>query len=250
MGTKDPIQGNIELEEDDAPAAVGQIRLNGGVIKGQDSVGVFDMAPAVATMRAGTLAQLNTKVSDATLDDSSSSRPPNGAASGDLAGSYPSPTVAKIRGGLVDAAISPNDGDGLRYNAGTGQWEAQPVGTSSVADIMQFPPATDTSSSATYEALQEFVYGGSDDWGTPDLIQVIAWTEDAGKPQDVRIFDVTNSLVIAELTGITDEVPTIQNLGTISNVPTGAAIWELQTKRPSGPPVTVHVTAMALRSSS
>lgn len=40
-----------------------------------------------------TLAELNAKVSDATLDDSSASRTPTGSASGDLSGTYPSPSV-------------------------------------------------------------------------------------------------------------------------------------------------------------
>lgn len=48
MPTKDPNQGNIELEEDGPPEAVGHIRLDGGSIKAQDSIGVFNLRQGAA----------------------------------------------------------------------------------------------------------------------------------------------------------------------------------------------------------
>jgi len=55
----------------------------------------------LSTLGTGTLAQLNTAVTDATLDDASASRPPNGVASGDLGGTYPAPSVERATGAVT-----------------------------------------------------------------------------------------------------------------------------------------------------
>ena len=69
------------------------------------------------------LSGLNSKISDATLDTSTASRPPSGSASGDLSGTYPSPTVSKLQGRDVSSAAPEDDGYVLTWDSTSSHWE-------------------------------------------------------------------------------------------------------------------------------
>lgn len=80
-----------------------------------------------------------------------------------------------------------------------------------------------------------FIFRGSSVVPAPTSIKAVAFKDTGANTMDVRIFDVTNALVIAELTGISDDMPAIQALGALANIPTGEAIWEVQARRVGNP---------------
>jgi len=88
--------------------------------------------------------------------------------------------------------------------------------------------------SLIYEVLGNVIYQGSSFVGEISKINAIVHIFNATSG-DIRIFDVTNANTIAELTGFTDTIPTINDLGSISNLPSGEALFELQLLRTGGP---------------
>ncbi len=90
------------------------------------------------------------------------------------------------------------------------------------------------SQSVTYETKAYMYFAGTDRIGSPESIKVTALVDDAGSPGDVRVYDLNNTNIIAEITGITDTTPTINDLGTISNLSAGETIWEIQLRVPVG----------------
>jgi len=70
-------------------------------------------------------------------------------------------------------------------------------------------------------------FKGSTAVGTPTAIKAV------GLRSTIKIFDFTNSLTIAE-GGNTSTTSVIFDLGTISNIPTGEAVFEVQLKKNGG----------------
>lgn len=78
-----------------------------------------------------------------------------------------------------------------------------------------------------YGVMSRFKFAGTDALGEiPSAIKLV--TSHTSTTANYRIYDLTNALVICELIGTTNALPEIVDLGTLSNLPTGEAIWELQ----------------------
>ena len=89
--------------------------------------------------------------------------------------------------------------------------------------------------STSYAIVSSIVYAGSANSFSPSEILVILNNANTSGRVAARIFDVTNGLQICEITNINPgTVKTIYNMGTLSNIPSAAAIWEVQLKRDSG----------------
>jgi len=91
-------------------------------------------------------------------------------------------------------------------------------------------PFLETASS-NYKAMFRVPFGGTDNSGTPSGSEIIVNNSSGSGSTDVRIVDLTNSVVIAEKTGITVTVATLVNLGVLSNLPAAKAVWEIQVKQ-------------------
>lgn len=86
--------------------------------------------------------------------------------------------------------------------------------------------------SNNYTTVSKFVWPGSDMFGDLSQIYLNKAVKNAVKDCAVRVYDVTNNQVIAEITSFnnTDFMPS--DMGAILNTPTsGVAAWEVQAKR-------------------
>ncbi len=80
-----------------------------------------------------------------------------------------------------------------------------------------------------YNAQGYFRWPGSDNVGIINNITIIA-NIDSSATGSIKIYDITNKNTICEITSINGIIPTIYDMGTVSNVPTNTAVWEVQLK--------------------
>jgi hypothetical protein len=102
-------------------------------------------------------------------------------------------------------------------------------------------------SSGAWNVMARVVFPGTDHMqATVEAIKLVLWVGASIRPMDARIYDITNDLVIAESDTLTNEDPELIDFGTISNVPTGPAIWEVQGHKDIVPAGFIYMSAMTI----
>lgn len=92
-------------------------------------------------------------------------------------------------------------------------------------------------SANTYTTLAQIIWVGTTQVGNPTQIRFNAWSSDVTEACAFRVYDVTNSQVIAEQTSVTNtSTANIINPSTttLGNLSTGYAIWQIQAHNTSG----------------
>lgn len=84
---------------------------------------------------------------------------------------------------------------------------------------------------ASYDAQATVFFRGTTDLGTPSEIKVIRQASTGSPAHSIKIRDLTNSSDIAEKTGLTSTTLDILDMGTLSNLPTGGAVFQICVKR-------------------
>lgn len=95
-----------------------------------------------------------------------------------------------------------------------------------------------------YTIFNKFCFCGTAVAGSPTNIKIIAHIEKAEDLCSVRIYDVTNSKVICEKTGINNTASQVIDLGTLSNLPTAEAVFEIQAKSTDGDEIRISSLAV------
>lgn len=86
----------------------------------------------------------------------------------------------------------------------------------------------------SYKSLAHFIYGGSANIGSIINFNLNAWVT-GNSTCCVRFYDLTNNAVIAEIIDIQSQNEyNLRTMGTITNLPTQAAVIEIQGQKATG----------------
>ena len=100
--------------------------------------------------------------------------------------------------------------------------------------------------SITYVSQSSFEFKGELQVGSPSKITVVGNSSDGNPTLSIRIYDITNALVIAEINGYATTARTIIDMGAIANIPPAGAIWEVQALRDAAGAVALELSSLTI----
>lgn len=106
--------------------------------------------------------------------------------------------------------------------------------TGSVSPVDNISIAYISSTAGTNWTTRGSVIFPGTDVSIPTALRITALRNSGGNGYDLRVYDLTNAMVIAEISGLTNGAMVIHDLGAISNLSSTEAIWELQSRRGGG----------------
>lgn len=102
-----------------------------------------------------------------------------------------------------------------------------------------------STTSGSYIQVGVFYFPGTSAVGTPSSAKAVGFKSANPTTWDVLLYDLTNSLQIAEKTGNTATASEIVDFGTLSNLPSSAAMIEVQLKRTGGVGFEVYLQSVS-----
>ena len=164
-----------------------------------------------------------------TLDGLAASHIPDNTFGHDVKGTI---TVANGTGGT--SVLTPG-ADNQVMVADSGSVGAKYVnlgGIMPTQSIKATAPTRSSTNNNSYEVIMVISVKG-ENISQISSIDAVSYKTGSSSSYDIRVYDATNSLVIAEA-NFANSNSTVVSLGTLSNLPTGSAIFEIQAKKNGG----------------
>jgi len=165
--------------------------------------------------------------------------------------------------GVPISSTPPTDGQVLEYQSSSGEYEPKDAGGYTLPDdiedggsaemnvggldgeladpqkqkLQNFGGDPLATQQTSYTTFYHFLFRGTTEMGTPTNIKVLLAELNSPTSVSVRIRDLTNGNTIAEQTGLTPSTyPSIdiQDMGALSNLPSGEAIFIVEALRTGG----------------
>lgn len=219
----------VDLEFKNINAGSNKVTVTNDVANNEIDI---DVNESNLSLTASQITDFDTEVSNNTDVTNNTAKVSNATHTGEVTGSttltvsetaISNKALKSTLAGTEEVLI--NDGGTLKKT--TSQYIANLGGGGTNTEIIDFGSHNNFergSNMSAYSTMRKLVFRGSTDVGSPTSIKFVGRIE-AGGTGKVRVYDITSSLVIAELTGISNTTDTVLSLGAISNVPTGSAVW-------------------------